>query len=158
MIGLVLAIIFSNSAFADLGQRTEAAAKLFVVMDMDKQIAGGFEAMLPTVNQVATNLQLDAQETEELKSIYRDWFFKDIDQENLKNQIVDLYADTFTLDELQNITEFFQTPTGKKLAAKSPELAKLGAQFGMEAAQAKQQELMQRLMPFIEKHQPQPQQ
>ena len=117
-------------------------------------MVGGFEAMLPIVNQLSAKLQLDRAETEELKNIYRDWFDNDFDKFYISTQIADVYADTFTHDEIKSMVEFYQTPVGQKLVEKSPELAKISARFGMEEAQRKQKELLERLGPFIEKHSP----
>ncbi|MCT8872167.1 hypothetical protein [Shewanella xiamenensis] len=54
--------------------------EMFRVMSIDKQMAGGFEAMLPIVDQIATNYKLDNKAKEELKGIYRAWFNEDVDR------------------------------------------------------------------------------
>jgi hypothetical protein len=113
---------------------------------------GGFEAMLPIINQLATQLHLNAEETVELKNIYRNWFENDIDRTKMITAISKLYAKTFTIKEINELIAFYETPTGQKVLAKTPKIMKDAAMIGMKEAQNKQSKLMERLHPFIEKH------
>jgi uncharacterized protein len=126
--------------------------KMFRVMSMDKQIAGGFEAMLPVIDQMTAELKLDSEGKEELRGIFRSWFNEDIDRAKILNEVKALYTQTFTSEEIAEITEFYQTPIGKKFLEKSAQLMQLGAQIGMKEAQVKQVKLMERVKPFMEKH------
>jgi hypothetical protein len=153
-LAFVLSATIAYSPLVAAETKKESVAQLLDAMKIEDQMVGGFEAMLPVIHQLAAKLQLDQAETEELKEIYRDWFNNDFDKFYISTQIADLYADTFTHDEIKAITEFYLTPAGQKLVEKSPELAKLGARFGMEEAQRKQQQLLEKLGPFIEKHSP----
>lgn len=125
--------------------------KMFRVMSMDKQMAGGFEAMLPIIDQMAAKSKLDNEGKEELKGIFRDWFNEDIDRSKITSEIKQLYSQSFTDDEIDKVTEFFQTAVGKKFLDKSPQLMQLAAQIGMQEAQSKQTKLMDRVKPFLEK-------
>jgi len=145
--------MFVGFAHAYTDSQIETAEKLLVTMKVDEQMLGGFESMLPIVNQLADNLRLNDEETVELKNIYRDWFNNDLDREGLKRQIAVVYAQTFTVDEMEDVIRFFESPTGKKLVEKSPSLTQKGAQLGMNEAQNKQHLLLEKLTPFIEKHQ-----
>ena len=153
VIALVLSLMFVGYAHAYSDSQIETAEKLLVTMKVDEQMLGGFESMLPIVNQLADNLRLNDEETVELKNIYRDWFNNDLDREGLKRQIAVVYAQTFTVDEMEDVIRFFESPTGKKLVEKSPSLTQKGAQLGMNEAQNKQHLLLEKLTPFIEKHQ-----
>ena len=130
----------------------DSVDKMFDVMDMERQMTGGFEAMLPLIDQMSAQFGLDATGKEELTTIYRTWFNDDIDRVKMLNTIKDLYADTFTEKEIEEITKFYQTDVGQKLLVKSPELMQIGAQLGMTEAQSKQELLLQRLEPFFKKY------
>ena len=151
-------ILFSTVLFATEipEEKSTALNELFKVMGIEEQMLGGFEAMLPVVDQLAAQLQLNADEKEELKNVYRDWFVQDIDREAILSQILALYADTFTLEDIQTLQEFHLSPIGQKFLKESPELMKKSAQIGMTEAQKAQGKLMERLGPFMEKHSPQP--
>ncbi|MFB2636996.1 DUF2059 domain-containing protein [Shewanella bicestrii] len=126
--------------------------EMFRVMSIDKQMAGGFEAMLPVVDQIANNYNLDNKAREELKGIYRAWFNEDIDRPRVINELKKLYSKDFTNEEIITITEFYQTPTGKKLLEKTPQLMQTGAKIAMQEAQEKQTKLIERIRPFLAKH------
>lgn len=126
--------------------------EMFSVMEIDKQMTGGFEAMLPVVDQMSQQFKLDQAGKEELKEIFRTWFNEDIDRVKIVNQVKAQYSQTFTDQEIKEITKFYKTPTGKKFLQESPKLMQLGAQAGMQEAQSKQVKLMERVKPFLDKH------
>ena len=130
----------------------EPVEKMFKVMAMDEQLNGGFEAMLPMIDQMAAKFKLDESAKEELLTIYRTWFYDDIDRTQMINKIKILYVNAFTKKEIEEITAFYQTPLGQKFLKQSPELMKQGVQIGMAEAQSKQAKLLARLKPFLEKH------
>lgn len=121
-------------------------------MGVKEQMMGGVEAMLPIIDQMAANWQLDEEARQELINIYRQWFAEDFDQDLLVADMVELYRETFTDEELQALIDFYSTPVGQKILSVTPELAKRGAAMGMAEAQRKEPQLMERLEPFLEKH------
>ncbi len=68
------------------------------------------------------------------------------------NEMKKIYSASFTDNEIKKITQFYQTPVGKKILEKSTELMQLGAHIGMKEAQAKQIKLTERIKPFLEKY------
>jgi uncharacterized protein len=125
--------------------------EMFRVMSMDKQMAGGFEAMLPLIDQMTATYQLNNEGKEEFKGVLMAWFNEDIDHSKVMDEMKKLYSQSFTNDEISTITKFYQTPVGKKLLEKSPQLMQRGAQMGMQEAQSKQIKLMERVKYFLEK-------
>jgi hypothetical protein len=125
--------------------------EMFRVMSMDKQITGGFEAMLPVIDQMTAQFKLDGQGKEELREIFRTWFNEDIDRKKIIHEVKKLYSQSFTNDDIREITKFYQTPVGKKFLEKSAQLMQSGAQIGMQEAQTKQVKLMERVKPFLER-------
>jgi hypothetical protein len=126
--------------------------EMFRVMSIDKQLTGGFEAMMPVIDQMTSQFKLDSEGKEELRGIFRKWFNEDIDREKIIREVKKLYSQTFTKDELRQVTKFYQSSVGKKFLEKSALLMQTGAQIGMEEAQTKQVKLMERVKPFLEKH------
>lgn len=144
---LILTGIFVNSY---AGSR--AIDEMFAVMNMEEQMKGGFEAMLPVIDQTAAQLKLDTKGKDELIGVFRAWYDEDIDRSKLIEEMKVLYKKRFSDEEIKQITEFYKTPTGMKFIKVSPELMKKGAELGMKEAQLKQGELMNRLKPLLEKH------
>lgn len=143
-----LILTFSTATFA----QDKPIDEMFKVMSMEKQVEGGFEAMLPTIDQMAAQFNLNNESKEELKNTFREWFHKDLDHSKMMSELKRLYSQTFTNEEIAKITKFYQTPVGKKFLEQSPQLMKLGAQIGMQEAQSKQFKLMERVNAFMEKH------
>jgi hypothetical protein len=127
--------------------------EMFRVMSMDKQLTGGFEAMLPVIEQLTLQHKLDENAKEELKGIFRSWFEEDLERDKMLNDIKALYLQVFSEDEIKEITKFYQSRVGKKFLDNSNFLMQKGAQIGMQEAQSKQVKLMERVKPFLDKHQ-----
>lgn len=158
---VILLSAFPILSFAEPSAEGQQLAKeLTSLLGMDKLQENGFAAMAPMVEGLAKRLQLDPEATEELKAIYKAWYVEDLDQEKLRENATQLYADAFTPDELKELLQFYQTPIGKKTITVMPEITKRSAMLGMQEAQSKQALLQARLQPFMEKHgpkqQPQP--
>ena len=126
--------------------------EMFRVMEIDKQMSGGFEAMMPIHNQMANHYNLDAAQRDELKEVFRSWFNNDLDREKIKNEIKVLYTQAFTNEEIIEVTNFYKTRVGQKFLAKNAELMQLTAQIGMQEGKAKEMLLMKRMDSFFEKH------
>ena len=68
-------------------------------------------------------------------------------------ELVEIHSNSFTDKEINELIAFDETPTGQKFIAKSPELMQIGAQLGMQEGLLKQDLLLERLQPFLAKHQ-----
>jgi len=115
-------------------------------------MTGGFDAMLPVIDQMVAQYGLDAEAKKELTNIYQTWFKEDINTNAMIEQVGELYAEAFTAEEIQDMIDFYSTPTGQKMLDKTPELTQKAALIGMEVGQKAQPKLMERLTPFFEKH------
>lgn len=90
--------------------------------------------------------------TDDVRAAVMQWFDEEIKWEDLKSRIVDLYIKEFSEQELIDIGNFYQTPTGKKALAKLPALMQQGAQVGQQYAMAKQEALQKKLQVIVEKY------
>lgn len=152
---LVILLLASLLACASQDVKNPSAAsveELFEIMDVDQQLSGGFEAMLPMLDQMSVEMKLNENARDELKQIYRDWFDQDIDRVSTKERMAVLYAEIFSEDEISELVKFYKTPAGRKFLEKSPELMKLSVEIGMDEALSKRELLIKRLEPFLEKH------
>jgi len=146
----LMTLLGSASAFAEASE--ELVQKLFGVTNIEKQMLGGFETMMPMVNRIAKRFSLDAGEKKKLKAIYRTWYKEDLNREKLADQLAGLYQTTFTDEELRKMIEFYSSPTGKKVVTETPELMQKASRLGRQEAKSKQDLLMKRLKPFLQKH------
>jgi len=148
---ILVTILFFTTSTPSIANE-EPIDEMFRIMSMETQLTGGFEAMLPLIDQMSNRFKLDKEAKEELKEIFRTWFQEDIDQDKMLSEFKSLYKATFTDTEIVQITDFYKTPVGQKLVKQSPELVKIAAKMGMQEAQSKQSLLQERIKPFLKKH------
>ncbi|MGJ8723705.1 MAG: DUF2059 domain-containing protein [Roseibacillus sp.] len=129
-----------------------AADKLIETMGIREEMAVGFKtAMEPMLQPMIQQMGLNPTQVAELNAIFSSWWENDIDQDAIIAEYKKLYADTFSAEELTELELFYQTPLGKKVLMTMPELTQKGMQIGMNAAQAKQPELMAKMQAFQER-------
>ncbi|UAB71686.1 DUF2059 domain-containing protein [Vibrio sp. SCSIO 43132] len=150
---VVISLLVSTPMSALAIDKGESVSHLLKVMKMEEQLSGGFEAMIPMIDQLANSLQLNKAEKEELTDIYRSWYINDIDRHRIINELANLYSKTFSQKEIEALIDFYSTPTGQKFVEKSTVLVRAGAQLGMQEAERAQPQLIEKLTPFLEKHQ-----
>jgi hypothetical protein len=122
--------------------RADAASKQAVVKELINVMQMP-ELMDRTINQM---LDLQIQQNPQLAP-YRDvmlkFFRKYLSWEAVEPDMIKLYTDTFTEDELKAIVQFYQTPAGQKAIKTLPELMSRGAEIGQRKVQENIGELQQ---------------
>lgn len=127
--GVLLCVVLSGpSAFAFTASHKQAANNLLDTMKINELLAQSIEAMM----------QLELNNNPALKPFegtMRDFFNKYMSGESLRDQFVELYAETFSEQELVELNSFYRTPTGQKALAASPQLMAKGAALGQRRVQ-----------------------
>jgi len=116
----------------------KAAENLLLVLEVDKSLPQIIEQVVE--HQVQKNPQLVPQREilQRFLTTYLNW-------ESVKEETITAYTHEFTEPELQQLTEFYKTPLGKKAHEKMTKLALIAGQIGLKQAQAHQTELQQML-------------
>lgn len=114
----------------------KAAQTLLLAMDTPKTVDTNLQQML--------TLQMDQMPAmKEAEIEVRSFFAKYMSWEALKEDMIKMYMEEFTEKELKEMTAFFKTPTGQKMAAKQSTLTMRGAQLGQSKIQPHLMELQQ---------------
>jgi hypothetical protein len=106
----------------------------------------GMEAILE--QSITQSLDFQVQKNPELVpyvGVMKAFLAKHMSYESLKDDIVNLYSTTFSVQELKDISAFYSTETGKKTLQKLPELARISNQLGSDRVQENIEELHQML-------------
>lgn len=125
-IGFFCAVFLLFSAEAGAAQeigRLDAALRLLDAMDMRVNLANTVEQV--TLAEVEKNPKL-----EPYKGVMLEFMNKYMGFDNIKSELADIYANAFTQTELEELARFYQTPVGKKILQKLPELTVEGARLG----------------------------
>lgn len=122
----ILSVAASACCFASPAQK-ETIEELFQITEVSKTsevILGQSNAML---KEMTAGLELSGSEKPVVDK-YSAKMVKIIKEEaawdKLKAPIVEIYAATYTEEELLEIIKFYKSPAGQKLLVKKPELAK----------------------------------
>ncbi len=131
---LLVAVFVSSAAFADAKSHEKAVRKFFVSAKMD-------EVFEETLDQM-TDVQLKANP---LLAPYREtlskFFKKYMSWKSLEDDMVKLYVKEFTEAEIKEMTRFYETPVGRKVMKKMPQISAEAAAIGQARIQGHMSEL-----------------
>ncbi|MDX1669660.1 MAG: DUF2059 domain-containing protein [Limnobacter sp.] len=126
--GIFLSSLFvAQLAFADAESKKEAE-KLFTTMQMKELISQSMTQMV----------DLELQQNPSLapfKPVLLKFFAKHISWESLKPELLQVYSEAFSAQELREINAFYATTTGKKAVQLMPSLMAKGSQIGVNRVQ-----------------------
>lgn len=146
-IALALALLAAAPAGA-LAQTTPAAPspshqaaalEMVEAANMDETLSESLDTML----------KLQTEQNPELKpfeDVMRTFFSRYMSWNALRNDYARLYADAFTEAELRELTAFYRSPVGQKVATVTPQLMARASELGQKAVQAHLPELQQMIM------------
>lgn len=110
----------------------KAVNELLDVIQWEKMVEDTMNATIQIVRQSNTRMDED-----KLSQFYQ----KYMGPESLRKDVVAMYAEIFTEDEIWDIVTFYKSPTGQKTIKKLPEIALLSVQMGQERIMEHQDEL-----------------
>lgn len=87
-----------------------------------------------------------------LQKISRDLLYSNLSWENLKEEYIQLYTETFTTEELADIVEFSRSPLGQKMAEKSPVLMQRSMEIGRAHASAVMPKIQQSIQEYMKEN------
>jgi hypothetical protein len=151
---LAMALAFaavSPSAAQDNSEGLQAARNLLEATNAEKQFALVVPLMLRQMRQAMPSPGPDQQDS--VDQVFAEVEKQFIDRSGeLIDQIAVLYGRTFSVGEMNTLTEFYETPVGRKFIEATPQLAAeamqlgnvWGQQIGREAEQKIREELRER--------------
>jgi uncharacterized protein len=134
----LLFVCFSGAALADdqpatppEPARVAAARDLLEVTGVTKQMDGMVEAMS---RGFAKGANADNSEAGKKLSDQFDSSMKKLLEykDQMIGDFANLYAETFTAEEMKAVADFYRSGAGAKFISKTPELMKRGAEIGMK--------------------------
>jgi hypothetical protein len=131
-------MVCSQASRADEESHRKAAEALLESTNVAKQLQSSIDQSVDI--QVKANPQLAGKSAvlKKFFSMYMSW-------DSLKDDMIKIYTDAFSEEELKKITEFYKSPVGKKMIEKMPELMGKGMQLGVKRVQENQGELIRML-------------
>lgn len=122
---------------AEDSSHMKAAAELFDLVGGAKLAETGAMGML---SMVKNNPELAPYE-----DVFRAWYQKVFSQGEFVRQILELYVQAFSEEELRGLTQFYKSPLGAKALEKMPMLMRQGMALGERLGQQHAAELQEML-------------
>jgi hypothetical protein len=128
------------------------ATKLMDVMQVQKTMEQQFDVMRGAQLEAMQRMMAGQapspeakQRMEKMHAAITDLIKKELSWTAIAPSLVDMYASTFTADELEGLIGFYQSPVGRAFVAKTPELTRRT----VELTTARMQSLMPRIQQLI---------
>lgn len=126
-------LLFASGVMAD--QRAhDAAIHLFEAIDMTK-------VMDQTIDQA---LALEMKKNPAMlpyREVFREFLAKYLSFEAIRGDMAEMYVESFTADELDQLADFYRTDLGRKTLDAMPVLMRKGGELGMSRVKAHLPEL-----------------
>jgi len=113
---------------ADEASHAKAAEALFAKMNMETLMTQATDQMLQAQLQQNPTIAPFMSEMTAFMHKYMGW-------SSLKDDMVKIYTQEFTEEELKGLSAFYETPLGKKSLEKLPQLMSKGAALGQKRVQ-----------------------
>jgi len=129
-------IALPGFAFSQTAQHLKASEQFAEASGVKASFDGVVESMLGT--QIGA---IPEQYREKFKQVMKAFMSKYFTYEVLKPRILKMYADEFTEAELNELTKFYSSPTGKKFASKMTGLLEKSMDMGRKVVEEHRPEL-----------------
>lgn len=143
-------------ARADEASKRAKAEQLFVLLHMDTMMDQLMSGVKKQVQQITESMPGADQATPEQKKQIVDFQQRVMDTVNqkigwkaLEPDFINLYAGTYTEEELDGIIAFYKSPVGQKMMEKTPELMTKSTQIAQQKMSELQPVLNQMVQDFM---------
>ena len=122
----------------------EVCYKLFEVCGTKETYSLTMESSCDEILKTYSNMGI--QYSDKIGPVVKEFLKKYMSYESLKQELAKVYLDNFTIKEIRELIEFYQTPLGRKVAEKTPLLAIEGGNIGRKRVMEHQNELQQMII------------
>lgn len=151
----LLTLALPLSAFADEAHRRELAEQFLNVNKVKEQVDMMYEKVEGIIISQLEAADIPDEREKNIKAMQKiaiDLIYEGLSWESLKEEYIQLYAETFTEEELEGIIEFSKSPLGKKMAEKSPVLMQKSMEIGRQHAQQVMPEVQKAIQDYMKEN------
>ncbi|AXX91864.1 hypothetical protein CPU12_06020 [Malaciobacter molluscorum LMG 25693] len=138
---IILPLFLALSLYAN--EAHDEAEKIITLINKNNNYDKIVEQLLKVQMQIKPQLR-------PFENVLREFFAKYINFNSIKEDLISLYTNRFTADELKEIRKFYESPVGKKTITELPKITYESNQIGIRKVQAHQEELKQMLQKQVE--------
>lgn len=122
---LFLSVFFFTNTYAQ--DKVSDLKTLFKIMNSDQMINSMFNSMVPIMKQQA-NESIQGDNAKAKFDSYVEFMMqetKELSNTLINKEMVGIYDKIFTHEEIKDLIRFYESPTGKKMLEKTPEMTAL---------------------------------
>ena len=149
---LALLSLSIKPALADDASQRVLAGKLIDLTNGKDTMRAGFDAV---INNVIDNMHqhgMPQEGVEEIKGAVAKWYDAEINFDDIRPKMVDVYVKDFSEDDLKQIVAFYESPVGQRTIKNLPNVMREGAMIAQEYTKSKIPSLNAQLTPILVKY------
>jgi hypothetical protein len=137
---------------ADETSQRALAAKLIDMTNGKDMMREGFDAVIDGVIENMHRHGMPQQGVDEIKAAVGKWYDAQINFDEIRPKMVDVYVKSFSEDDLKQMVAFYGSPVGQKTIKSLPVVMREGAMIDQEYTKAKIPSLNAELTPILVKY------
>jgi hypothetical protein len=145
-------------AYADDASQRALAGKLIDLTNGKNAMRVGFDAVFSGMLDNLRQHGMPDQGLQEIQAAVNKWYDSEINFDDIRPQMVDIYVKDFDEDDLKQIVAFYESPVGQKAIKNLPTVMQQAAAMAQAYTKSKIPTLNADLEPIFEKYQAQMQQ
>lgn len=150
VLSLALVAVLPGLALAGPTKQEQLAAEYLTISNVSKQVDEVRAQMKESIVSQLDQLPIPPEKLQGLKDQTVAIVDEDMQWDNMKGEYIALYADTFTVEELQEILRFSKSPVGQKLNEKMPVLIEKSIGIGQKHSQQAAMRVRQAVQDFAQ--------
>lgn len=152
VLGLLICLV--APARADEASKRAKIHEMFAMLHMERNVQQMLDGVMKQVSAMSQQMgtgkappEIQAK-LDDFQKRVMDLVTAQVSWEKLEPQYTELYAQTYTEQEVDDILTFYRSPSGEAMIAKTPELLQKSMAMGQERMQAVMPQLMQMVQDF----------
>jgi hypothetical protein len=138
--------------FADDASQRALAGKLVDLTNGKDTMRAGFNAVIDGVIENMHQHGMPQEGVDEIKAAVGRWYDAEINFDDIRPKMVDVYVKDFSEDDLKQIVAFYESPVGQKTIKNLPGVMREGSMIAQEYTKSKIPSLNAQLTPILVKY------
>ena len=150
---IVSSLLLGPASGAGEAEARRAAEELLLLTGVDKTLDGLRAQMTRMIEAQTASVEMTPEIRERMQGLRErllDVLFEELSWERLRDGYVDLYAETFSEEELRGLLAFYRTPLGRSFLEKMPRLVTRSMELGQSRAQKAYPRIQEIIREFLE--------
>jgi len=119
----ILLFLVSSPFYAMAGTKSDLAEKVIALTHMDKMLEQSKQQVLQMQTQIMEQFDIPEEKKDEAMAFQKkltEKTFEIMSFDNMHHEIVGLFTDVYTVEELNGMISFYESPVGRRVIEKQP--------------------------------------